>query len=89
MKIYTFRVIIEPDEKNTYHGFVPSLPGCHTWGESIEETRENIKDAIKVYLTNMMDNHEELLPQTEDLEFFHTISEHDLKQEFIKSPAYT
>lgn len=87
MKTYTFRAIIEPDEKNTYHGYVPSLPGCHTWGESIEETRKNVKDAIKVYLVNMVDN-EEPLPQGEDLEFFHTISENDLKQEFAKIPAY-
>ena len=47
MKNYTFRVIIEPDENNAFHGFVPSLPGCHTWGYSIEETRKNLKEAIK------------------------------------------
>ncbi len=29
MRNYT--VVIEPDEDG-YHGFVPSLPGCHTFG---------------------------------------------------------
>lgn len=72
MKFYTFRVIIEPDEKNTYHGYVPVLKGCHTWGDSIEETKENLKDAIKVYLANMLDD-KEAIPQDEGFEFVQTI----------------
>lgn len=45
-KIYTFRAIIEPDKPSGYHGFVPSLPGCHTAGDTIEETKEHLKEAI-------------------------------------------
>lgn len=54
MKTYTYRIIIEPDEKNTFHGYVPALPGCHTWGNNMEETRKNIRDAIFVYLRSLM-----------------------------------
>lgn len=36
MRIYTYRTIIEPDEKG-YHGFVPLLRGVHTVGKTIEE----------------------------------------------------
>lgn len=53
MKFNTYRIIIEPDENNTFHGFVPALPGCHTWGKSLEETRKNIKDAIDAYLRSL------------------------------------
>jgi len=37
----------------TEYGFdahCPALPGCHSQGDTIEETIENIKDAIKTYL---------------------------------------
>ncbi len=77
MKNYTFRVIIEPDEKNTFHGFVPSLPGCHTWGYSIEETRENIKDAIKAYVFSLIDD-KLPIPQDKSFEAFETFSDKEL-----------
>ncbi len=52
-KNYSYRVIIEPDENNTFHAYAPALSGCHTWGESLEEARTNIKDAIDVYLRSL------------------------------------
>ena len=75
MKTYTFRAIIEPDEKNTYHGFVPSLPGCHTWGESIEETRENLKDAIKCHIQGLLLDNEPIPQIDEVFEVIQTFSE--------------
>jgi len=29
---------------------VPALPGCHTQGETLEETERNVKEAIALYL---------------------------------------
>lgn len=49
MNTRTFRTIIEKDGKQ-YHGFVPALPGCHTQGKTIEETRKNLKEAIEGWL---------------------------------------
>lgn len=49
MKQFTFRVIIQKDTSG-FHGFVPSLPGCHTYGENIEEVRKNIKEAVKGWI---------------------------------------
>lgn len=48
--IYTFRVIIEPDEPKGYHGFVPILKGLHTCGETIEEVKKNLREAIKCHI---------------------------------------
>ena len=45
MKQFTFRTIIQKDGEG-FHGFVPSLSGCHTYGDSIEEVRKNIKEAV-------------------------------------------
>ena len=33
-----------------YIGFVEELPGAHTQGATLEEARENLKDAIELVL---------------------------------------
>jgi antitoxin HicB len=73
MKNLTYRVIIEPDEKGTYHAYVPALKGCHTWGKSIEEAQKNIREAMELYIDSMKDLGEEI-PQDLGFESFETIS---------------
>lgn len=47
--ILTYRTIIQKDGKY-YHGYVPALPGCHTQGKTIEETRKNLKEAMEAWI---------------------------------------
>ena len=42
-----YRVIIEKGEDFGFVVHCPSIPGCHSQGNTIEEAIENIKDAIK------------------------------------------
>mgnify|MGYP001573904781 CR=1 FL=1 len=72
MKTYTYRIIIEPDEKNTFHGYVPALSGCHTWGDSIKETRKNIRDAIDVYIRALQTDGEDV-PEDTGIEVVETV----------------
>jgi len=74
---YTFRTIIEPDEKGTFHGYVPALSGCHTWGKTLEETRKNLKEAISVYIASVIADGEEV-PEDKGMESFETITEKEL-----------
>jgi len=78
MTIYTFRVIIEPDENNTFHGYVPALTGCHTWGQTIQETKNNLKDAIRTYIASLIAD-KKPIPKEQGLEFFETVTEQELK----------
>lgn len=73
METYTYRIIIEPDENKTYHAYVPVLPGCHTWGESIETVRKNIKDAINVYLRSLIADGERV-PEDKGIEVLEMVS---------------
>lgn len=76
---YTFRTIIEPDEKGTFHGYVPFLSGCHTFGATIEETRKNLKDAtISVYVSSLIADGEDV-PQDNSFESFETITRKELE----------
>lgn len=50
-KPMTFRVILEFDqEAGCYSAVCPELPGCTSDGETEEEARRNIVDAIDLYL---------------------------------------
>ncbi|MBF2006531.1 MAG: type II toxin-antitoxin system HicB family antitoxin [Chlorogloeopsis fritschii C42_A2020_084] len=44
------KVVLEPSDEGGYTVFVPSLPGCISEGETIDESLENIQEAILLYL---------------------------------------
>ena len=47
----TFRVVLERDpETGVYSAVCPELPGCASAGETEEEARTNIREAIELYL---------------------------------------
>lgn len=74
MKNYTYRIIIEPDEKG-YHAFVPALPGCHTWGKTIVAVRANLREAMGLYLERLQEKQQHI-PQEPGLESFETVAVH-------------
>ncbi|CDM97911.1 MAG: type II toxin-antitoxin system HicB family antitoxin [Limnospira sp. PMC 1291.21] len=43
--------IIHPAEEGGYWAEVPALPGCITEGDTIEEVRQNLQDAVQGWLT--------------------------------------
>lgn len=53
MKTYNFKVMIEPDETGGYVVSCPSLPGCYSQGDTVEEALANIKEAILLCLEDM------------------------------------
>jgi antitoxin HicB len=50
-----FGVILKPAEEGGYTVSVPDLPGCHTEGETLEESLEMARDAIEGYLQVLAD----------------------------------
>jgi len=46
-----FRVVLEFDpETNGYSAVCPELPGCASAGDTEDEARANIEEAIRLYL---------------------------------------
>jgi predicted RNase H-like HicB family nuclease len=43
-------VILEPSDEGGYTVYVPSLPGCISEGDHINEALSNIQEAIELYL---------------------------------------
>ena len=50
-----FKITIEKDETGYYVAEVPALPGCFSQGETAEEARRNIKEAIEGWIEVMND----------------------------------
>jgi len=44
------KAIIHPAEEGGFWAEVPALPGCFSQGETIEEVRANIREAIEGWL---------------------------------------
>lgn len=42
--------ILEPQPGGGYTAYIPALPGCVSEGDTVEETRKNILDALRGYL---------------------------------------
>jgi len=49
-------VALEKCEEGGYSASVPTLPGCFSQGESIEETLDNITEAIELHLEAVEDD---------------------------------
>ena len=77
MSAHTFRAIIEKDDPG-YHGYVPALPGCHTCGDTIEETRKNLREALQCHIEGLLLDGERV-PVDESVEVFETITSDQLK----------
>ena len=75
---FTYRAIIEPDEGNTFHAYIPALPGCHTWGGSIPEARKHLREAALLYLVSLVED-KKRVPQEEGFEFVETFSADEVK----------
>lgn len=65
-------VALHPDPQGGYTVTVPSLPGCISEGDTVEEALGNIKEAIELFLESMKEHGEEI-PQ-EAVDIFATIN---------------
>jgi antitoxin HicB len=63
MRRYT--VVLIPDlNDGGYTVQVPALPGCITEGDTVDEAIENAREAIQLYLDDMIANGERLPEDT-------------------------
>jgi predicted RNase H-like HicB family nuclease len=50
------KVVLEPSAEGGYTVYVPSLPGCISEGDTLEEALTNIQEAIGLYLEPVEDD---------------------------------
>jgi len=59
-KYYQISTIIEKDEFG-YYAYCPQLEGCQSQGDSLEETKANIQEAIELYLSTLTEEEKQTL----------------------------
>ncbi len=57
---YTYTVHYEKAPEGGYVAHVPTLPGCHTQGETLEETEHNVSEAIELYIESLTAHGDEI-----------------------------
>jgi predicted RNase H-like HicB family nuclease len=53
---HRYTVIFEKEAAGGYHVFCPTLPGCHTQSETVEQGVENIREAIELYVESLVED---------------------------------
>ena len=59
-RILKFQIILREEKEGGYTVFVPELPGCITYGKTLEEAYQMAKDAIKAYLYSLKKHKENI-----------------------------
>jgi predicted RNase H-like HicB family nuclease len=58
MSAHEYRLVFRKEVENGFTVIVPDLPGCVTFGDTLEEAEEMAKEAIELYLESMNDHGE-------------------------------
>jgi antitoxin HicB len=64
MQKRTFQLAFESDPEGGYTVTVPALPGCVTYGATLEEARAMAREAIELYLEDLA-AHQEKIPEND------------------------
>ncbi|MCL5073889.1 MAG: type II toxin-antitoxin system HicB family antitoxin [Actinobacteria bacterium] len=75
MKILNFKILLKKEPEGGFTVFVPSLPGCITYGDTIDESIINAKEAIELYIESLKAHGEEIPTEENMLEYTLTVSE--------------
>lgn len=73
MKSLAYRVLLRKEPEGGYTVLVPSLPGCVTYGETVEEAIEMAREAIELYLESLAAHGEEIPTEENTLEYTLTV----------------
>ena len=58
---YHYNLMLRPEPAGGYTALVPALPGCVTYGRTVDEAREMARDAISGYIASLR-KHKDPIP---------------------------
>lgn len=61
-----FSTIFREEPEGGYTALVPSLPGCISYGATLEEAQDMIQDAISGYIASLK-KHKEAVPEEDQV----------------------
>jgi predicted RNase H-like HicB family nuclease len=76
MNALSYRVLLRKEAEGGFTVTVPSLLGCVTFGETLEESMSMAREAIELYVESLQAHGEEVPTEDEVLEYTLTIPAH-------------
>jgi predicted RNase H-like HicB family nuclease len=73
MRLLSYRILLRKEPEGGYTVIVPSLPGCVTYGGTIEEAIKMAKEAIELYIESLKEHGEEIPTEEATLEYTLTV----------------
>jgi predicted RNase H-like HicB family nuclease len=66
--IYSIPVVYETVRGDGYVVYAPTLPGCHSQGDTLEQAEANITEAVELYLESLPKSDRPLLKKARILQ---------------------
>jgi antitoxin HicB len=76
MKTMNYRILLRKESEGGYTVLVPSLPGCVTFGDTIDEAIKMAKEAIELYIESLEAHNEDIPTEDGTLEYTLTVQAH-------------
>ena len=68
MKSLSYKILLRAEPEGGYTVIVPSLPGCITYGKTVEEAKKMALDAIKAYIESLRKHNEQIIDDSDVIE---------------------
>jgi predicted RNase H-like HicB family nuclease len=66
-----YLVIIEKAADGTFSAFLPDLPGCVACGDTLDEVRTLIREAVTLHIESLREHNEPVPPPTSIVDRVH------------------
>ena len=76
MRLLNYRIMLRKEPEGGYTVTTPSLPGCVTYGGTIEEAILMAKEAIELYIESLREHGEDIPTDEGTLEYSLTVEAH-------------
>ena len=83
MKVKNYSVVLKSEPEGGYTAIIPSLPGCVTYGKTVEEAKKMAKDAVEGYLFSL-GKHNDEIPEEQNV-FLTSISVQNINFPFANA----
>ena len=77
--MYTYKIHLHREPEGGYTVFVPALPGCITYGEDTDQAIAMAKEAIGLFIEELLERGEEVPDDSNTLEYNLNVPRNELK----------
>jgi antitoxin HicB len=65
----TYKIMLHKEPEGSYTVSVPALPGCITYGDTVEHAMLMAKEAVELYIEELRERGEEIPDDSNTLEY--------------------